>query len=362
MNTQTVFGRQDLERISEELLRQKNNKYDIVASTDNLCLVVNDPFNSVKMRVPNVGSEGNADFSITDYCHTQIATKTGIPTRYYRRMQEEGQLDLLTQNVNAWLPSKEKRLVRILDGSVRALLSDRYRIIDNYDILWKALETFAEIRNTHGISVVVKDAHITEQHLYIKAVSPQLVEEIQKVNGKELVQGGIIISNSEVGAGAVSIKPFIEVLVCSNGLISDKILRQVHAGRKNDVGIIDWSDETLMHEDLALFGKITDMIKFTFDPEIFKSWIGSINKVSSTKLEKPTVALDNVIKNFNIPEKKKEDLLNQMFAEDNSQWGLAMAITRCAQDESDYERQIEYEHIGAKVLEMTKEQLEKESA
>jgi hypothetical protein len=347
------FKKEDILHLSEELERQKNSKYDVVVSTENL-IVLKDG-DTIKMDVPVIREDNEVEgkqFGITDYCHSQIATKTGIPYRYYQKMQEEGKLDLLAQNINTWLPSKEKRLVRILDGKVRALLSDRYRVIDNYDILWKALESVSEVKKTYGIDVNIVDAKVTEQHLYIKAVSPQLTADIKKVTGLEPVVGGIIISNSEVGAGAVSIKPFIEVIVCTNGLISDKILKRIHTGRERDIGVIDWSDETLMHEDLALFGRIQDMIKYTFDPEIFKSWVDSINKVASVELNKPIIALDNVIKHFKIPEKKKESLLNQLFKEDKSQWGLAMAVTRCAQDEEDFEKRIELEHIGAQILEL----------
>ena len=35
----------------------------------------------------------------------------------------------------------------------------------------------------------------------------------------DTVQGGVIISNSEVGLGAVSVQPLLYRLVCTNGMV-----------------------------------------------------------------------------------------------------------------------------------------------
>ena len=353
------FGSKDFGAISQELLRQKNSKYDVVVPTNELIAVKDG--DTIKLDVPIIDDTGTKErFGITNHCHTQIATKTNIPMRYYRRMQDEGELELLAENINTWLPSKEKRLVRILDGKVRALLSDRYRVVDNYDILWQAMDTFDWVKKNHHLTIEFRDVKVTEQHLYIKVTAPELSAEIQKVNGKEAICGGVIISNSEVGAGAISVKPFIEVLVCSNGMISDRILKRIHTGKTRDIGKIDWSDETLMHEDLALFGKISDMIKTTFDPVIFNAWVDEINNVASREVSKPQLAVDNIIKHFKLPEKRKEALLDQFFKEDNSQWGLAMAVTRVAHDEEDYENKIELERIGAQILELPSDVITRE--
>ena len=52
--------------------------------------------------------------------HQQIAARLNIPFRYYKKMQSESP-DLLDQNVNRWLnQNPERRMIRVLDGKVRA--------------------------------------------------------------------------------------------------------------------------------------------------------------------------------------------------------------------------------------------------
>ena len=52
--------------------------------------------------------------------------------------------------------------------------------------------------------------------MYIKVVNPRLQADV--VPG-DVVQAGVIISNSETGLGSVTIQPLIYRLVCSNGMV-----------------------------------------------------------------------------------------------------------------------------------------------
>jgi hypothetical protein len=102
------------------------------------------------------------------------------------------------------------------------------------------------------------------------------------------------------------------------------------------------------------------MIQATFNPEVFQKWVDKINKVASVEIPKPMVAVDNIVKKFELPKSQRENLLNQFAKEGTTQWGLAMAVTRLAQDEQNYENQIQMERIGAQILDLTAEEIVKE--
>lgn len=337
-----------LKELAEELERQKHSRYDIVVPTDKL-LVFKDG-NTIKMDVPQL--DGNIkQHGITDWAHGQIANKTGIPKKYYDKMREEGKLNLLADNINTWMPDREKRMVRVLDNKVRALLSDRYRVIDNYDILYLTLKKFRDIGENQNMKINVLSQNLTPTNLYVKATSPDLSGQVMKYKGEtEPVEGGLIIQNSEVGAGSFQVKPFINVLVCTNGLISEQSFKKVHIGRSLGEGFVDWSNDTLRLEDEALWSKINDMISSTFKPEIFQKWLDEINDVSTTEVPKPTKAVDNIIKHYNVDKGLKDDLLDQFTKQAPTQWGMSMAVTRIAQNVDSYEKQIEMEKIGSELL------------
>lgn len=167
------MNRKTLGEIAQELERQKMSRYDIVVPTDMLKVCVDVGTNTISMSVPQVDG-GTKYHGINEYAHGQIANKCGIPKQYYDKLRSLGKYELLANNVNEFLPDKERRLVRVLDNDVRALLSDRYRVIDNHDVLYNVLGEFRNIQEHIGMNIDVDRADITDTHMYIKASSPEL--------------------------------------------------------------------------------------------------------------------------------------------------------------------------------------------
>jgi hypothetical protein len=123
-----------LPELAAELMRQAASKRDYVAP--NTALRYAPP--PVTGDVPGDKGEGLiiegiGQYAITDHAHNQLAEHLGIPKKYYDRMKHE-RPELLAANINTWLAAKpERRLVRTLDGHVRAFLSDRYRPLVRHD-------------------------------------------------------------------------------------------------------------------------------------------------------------------------------------------------------------------------------------
>ncbi|MCP4373893.1 MAG: hypothetical protein GY797_38190, partial [Deltaproteobacteria bacterium] len=113
-----------LQTLIEVLERQKPLKWDKKINSSQLEMVLSE--NQVGLQV-----NGNNHFSITKPCHSQIAERLEIPTKYYHKMVSESP-ELLISNVNTWIKKTEKDFfIRGLDVYVRALLSDRYKVMDH---------------------------------------------------------------------------------------------------------------------------------------------------------------------------------------------------------------------------------------
>jgi hypothetical protein len=85
---------------------------------------------------------------LTTVASSQLAERCDIPLPYWRRMAE-GHRDLLAANANYWLQRDGRSfLVRTLrhpddtdqPGLARAVLSDRYKVMDDLDVLMAALD------------------------------------------------------------------------------------------------------------------------------------------------------------------------------------------------------------------------------
>lgn len=296
-------------------------------------------------------------FGVSAIAHTQLAGFLDIPMPYYERMRALAP-DLLAQNANAWLQrSSGRRLIRTtLDDDarpqVRAFLSDRYRPLDNAQLLEAVLPQLA----AQGTRII--STEITEKRLYVKAVSERITAEVRP---GDVVMAGVVVTNSEIGFGALAIQPLTYTLKCANGLIAeDATLRQHHVGRRHgDPGDIDIrdliSDEARTADDRAFFLKVRDITKAALDVDLFRRQVERLQQAAKTPIT--SNHLDRVVeitaKRFGLSEDEGVGVLAHLVrGGDLSQWGLSSAVTRFSQDVDDYDRATDLERIGGRLIEL----------
>lgn len=342
-----------------ELERQKANSKDIVARSDSIEAVAMPAsfFESTKekegftlaLSIPT--DSGREQFPLTEFAHKQVASKMNIPQVYYDKMRDANQYELLAKNVNAWIGSKDKRLIRVLDNEVRAVLSDRYRPIDNYDLVWSFLDTVKDYKEK-GDDIEITACDITETRMYIRTLLPATGEVVKG----DAVRAMLLLQNSEVGAGKMSVALGMFRMICSNGMWGDDIVGRVHLGSKLDEGLVEWSEKTLRDVDVALFDQVKDTVRTAMEPQLWNAFLAKTTKTANLPLTPPMPEIvDLTSKQFKLTDKEKDKLLD-MFAVEagtvagKSQWGLANGITRLAKQADDADRQVELEKIGGEII------------
>ena len=296
------------------------------------------------------GTELIEPMTITGIAHRQIGTHLRIPAAYYDRMREE-RPDLLAYNANTWFKQESsQRMLRTLDGSARAYLSNRYRRIDNIDIAGVTLPILGGLPD-----IRFESCQITESRMYIKAVNPRLQAE---VSPGAIVQAGIIISNSEVGLGSVSIQPLIYRLVCSNGMVvNEAAARRNHVGRVTDSeeNFSVYSQATLDAEDKAFVMKIQDTVRAAVEEARFSQIVGKMQEAKAAQMDTHDVpaVVKLASKEFHITDSESTGVLQRLIeSNDLTLYGLSNAVTRHSQDVESYDRASELESIGYSILTM----------
>jgi len=355
MSEDLIYSENQVSEMAAEVLRQDKNKRDFLINTGvedfKMTLIpfdIRDKDKKIVMRMQkrlHVGEYGS--YPINDYTHGQIASRLEIPMRYYNRMLVDYP-ELLQHNVNSWFDRKKSdMMVRTLDGTARAFVSKRYRPLDNIDLMQAVIPTFEENKMN------IKQSAFTESRLYLKAIFPQMEAEIKK---GDIVQAGLIISNSEVGAGALKIEAMIWRLICSNGMITGTSLRKYHVGRGNDNedDIRQYfCDDTRKADDRAFFLKVRDVCKATARKDVFDNEVDKLKECTQNKLTgNIQKAVEVTGKRFSLLESESESVLHNLInGADLSQYGLANAVTNTAK-ESNYDRQVELERIGSHIIEL----------
>jgi len=284
------------------------------------------------------------DFGINGTAHGQIAARLGIPTKYYDRMAAEAP-SLLTTNVNEWFRRKpERRMLRTLDGNLRAFLSDRYQRIDNEEIAKVALPVLSKIPEIRIVS-----SQITESRMYIQAITPRLTENVAL---NDAVQAGVIISNSEIGAGAVSIAPVIYRLRCLNGMVvADQKYRAYHVGRRIEDSAELWADDTRQADDRAVLLKVRDMIAQAVDDVRFRENVDRMRGLTTARVTgNPAKVVEVLAKRIGANQDEQGGILRSLIeGGDLSAWGVLNAVTAQAHA-AEYDRSVEFEAAGGQLL------------
>jgi hypothetical protein len=342
-----------LSQLAERIESNQAKKKDIVAPAKVTTMVVNE-HNKTALEVPDQGR-----FPVLPVAAGQIGSRLGIPAKYYSRMEAEAP-DLLASNVNRWLgESDDTRMLRTLDGDLRAYLSDRYQRIEHEEIAAIALP----ILMNRG-DVTVRSCEITERRLYIQAIFNNIVSEVRGgVVPNDIVRAGVIITNSEVGLGAYNILPLIDREWCTNGcVINDGAMRKRHLGRQQAAGeLVDFSDETKRSQDETLMLESRDTIEACADEATFAMRVNSMSELTGAKIEgDPIKAVEVLAQKVNATQDESAGILRKLIeGGDLSAWGLLNAVTAQAHDDGvTYDRSVEFEAAGGQLLDLSPKEWE----
>ncbi|MFF0142640.1 DUF932 domain-containing protein [Streptomyces sp. NPDC005227] len=365
----------DLRDLVVILEDHKRRKQDVVVSAS--ALSFRDGNVQVEGMERQITEDGVTDvdgtYRPTAVADEGIADKLKIPTSYLRRMRAEN-VPLLDENVNAWLRQQPDRRFMLrtfrgdhtpgtapAEGVARALMSDSYKVMDNFDILLAALEGVQ--KSGHPTKVIGCD--LTDRRMYVRVESeavavmaPELLSGYHSpFDGRSgdqlpLVSAGFVITNSEVGSGAWSVTPRAVMQVCTNGLtIPMDVMRAVHVGAKHDEGVVSWSEDTQKKELEVITAKTADAVRTFLSREYIEAKLREIEAAAGRPVTEPTKTIEHVTKTLKISNEAKETILahfvrgGQMTA-----GGVMQAVTSTAQTLADADQAAALEALALPAL------------
>ena len=294
----------------------------------------------------------------------QMCAWAKIPVDYFKRMRS-GHDVLLEQNMNYWMQDAKpdvKRMLRLFflpDGNVvvRAWLSARYRPLDHIDLL---VQITPRIQRA-GVKIV--SAELTEERFYLRAVEPAISGTITKMDGSLVtICAGVSITNSEVGAGRLS----VEGMLLQGGdvaMLTAATIRKNHAGRavmlENDDEFEDsWEffrDTTRKLDDDALWAKVGDTIDAALEESRFTAELARLQEKAYTPVNVSEFQIVEIAtKRFKLTEDERERVLGNLFRQgDTSLLSISTAIAKAADGAGSYDRAYEIERAAADALNMS---------
>ncbi len=328
----------------------------------------------------------------TEVLDEGLAAKLAIPAGYLRRLRQQ-RPDLYDANVNGWLHDPDESrsfLVRCFRGDgdgpgiARAVMSDRYGIIDNLDVLMAALDG---VRRA-GVDVNIDGCDLTERRMYVRVVAPQIAafapdllagyrspwggqdvgngwtpdrvaraaqREGQAYAGDEpIVFAGFEFTNSEVGNGRFTITPRLTVQICGNGLtITADALSKVHVGARLDEGVIKWSRDTELRALDLVTAQTRDAVEHYLTPDYVKAKVTEIEAKAAAPVTDTVKTVELVAKTLSFTPEQQSTILDHFIRGGQlTAGGIMQAVTSAAQTITDADVAHTMEAAGLRALEI----------
>lgn len=350
-----------LTEMAAEIERINEVKKDFIVKTPALKMVDDNTI------IFGENGKDQESFGINDYAHGQIAGRLDIPKKFYDRMGRDypGMRTNLVNRLFHEAPvsqrtkdekesgeiimAKDRRMVRTLDGKIRAFVSDKFRPYDNYHVLGSALPPLLKMKEAGNLEI--KTCILTPIKMYLELTFPKLTAEVRV---GDVIQAGVIISNSEVGAGRVNVEGNIWRLWCKNGATSKSVFARNHVGRKiggNEDDYQTFQDDTIM-SDLNTFRlMLRDILKATISQAWIEKEAGLLRAGTYREIKEPEAMVQVVRDRYGILESETKKVFQNLCEEkDYTQYGLGNAITALAREMDDKDRAYEIQKKGYQVL------------
>lgn len=258
---------------------------------------------------------------------------------------------------------KFDRLVRIMKGDAsvgtycRAVLSNRYRIVDSYDLFFAVLEQLSKIK-LGGKPPEIWNARLSEDHFFGYAVAPGLTGQVDTTRASgdrwkglsnDFYNAAICFGNSETGAGGIFIRQAIVRSVSHAYTVGEDLVSERHVGKRLEADA-DLSSETIKAWNTAFFFEVQDHVKNAFDPDRFQAMLDRMNGATRDSVEDGVIATDALQVCYDLSEAAKTKIRNLFFkGGDTTRYGLLTAVSEAAATDMGADEAVAMEQISAEL-------------
>ena len=336
------------------------------------------------LRIEGANSLPTKEYRINEHALGQIATEVDIPVRALRNIRNNQKAQLHMDNVVTEMfrsRSDKAKMLRTYaaddksglgdrNGLLRAFVSSGFKTFDNVNLLQAVLPAMQEAPADWK---VVRGA-VSETKMYLQLKSNNL--EGAGANINDVMALGIGLSNSEVGAGSISLYQMLWTLVCLNGMQRGykNAERHVQSARDTDT----WQmlrPETKELDNQATAAKMSDIVAQLSKRETFEQLMEDMRVAGQDKLgdgtaETATAAMDKLVEVVKLQKSDSSGVLTGLIdtlqqdgyrGQPVSRATIANAITSHAH-KVDLDRRPEFESAAGRVLDLTPNQWERLAA
>ena len=358
-----------IKSIAAEVKAISENSRDYIVPRANLSALSTPDGLGIQLQLPNGEPQ---IYTPSQHAIRQLGQTLQMSGHYIKRLQAgdgQGYRDLLAHNLQTLLGLEPDRshMIRTVGDRARAVLSDSFRTVDNWDILKASLQAVSQaggevwnLRHDDDGGCFRFQAWNPQVREQLKMERPHHIFRPGKDDGDAFLYPVISVGNSELGTGSTFGSIGFLDGICSNTCIWSREVAKVHLGRKKDAGEYLASDETRKLESQMVVSQIRDLIRTAFSPEAFRAFVDKVEASMGREVPsevKATQLVSATSKLFKLDDSLAEGLLESFLTRgDKSAYGLASAVNSLARPESGIEicdaTAVELEETAGKIMQL----------
>ena len=268
--------------------------------------------------VVDVPSEGLKIYEPTSWTQGQVLTKLHIPRIYHDHLLKEGREDMLDYNINELMHMQELMMVRTVGKKARALVSPGFLPVDN-------LKLFSQVANSVRDTNMQRPetqkpaqfwkADVNDHRLYLHILDEGREFDVGK---SAKFSPMVIIKNSEVGDGSLSIEPGFYNWQCQNRHIMNALYTRAHRGVKLEEGT--YAEDTRETADLLLRKQVRDWMYNTLhEDKVFEAEAKALRESIEVKFDNVQEAVHRIADANKLTVAEETDIINAMMGDQTLQ-------------------------------------------
>jgi hypothetical protein len=375
----------DLKAVARD---RASRKFDVITNVQ-MCefFSVKGKPQHMQLTLPD-GNTSSVNAVIDDHAMELIAGYTHMYS-YHKHCMKEGKEDLATLNLNRWFQepdtntNRQRRMFRFWkpeshmaplpnDYRLRSFHSSQYMRLDD-EVYLDAI--IPEIEKFRDGALQIASCNQSDHFLNLKVTMPNLKKEV-KVG--DYVGAGVSFKNGETGLSNILGGGYLERLWCKNGaVLTDWVgnpFRRKHLTGVQPIGVMAqyWDNPSRYPKGNPEYGtyvaevrkQIQQLLEQCFSEAQFEKIVERLSATAheSTTIKKldppsgekqkrtiPALLLVGVESGLSrVAQENIYDALHK--AGDFTQWGFANAITRTANDHTNYDEATKLEEIGGNIM------------
>ena len=248
-----------------------------------------------------------------------------------------------------------RMLVRSVRGRIHGIMSDAYRRLDSRP----GVDAFCAAAQQFG--AVPIEGTITDTRIAIKAVLPKVFtlgrtrKDVHGDSFKDSVAIGVILRNSDFGAGKYSIAMYLLRVLCLNGMIGEMLLAQTHIGARLEEADF-FSKRTLELDSDTMVSATRDYVGAFLSPEGVERTVGLLNDAVGREIDLEHELNSTLKKAMSKDELKAVTAALQSVNEEEmplgppSAYRMANALSWVAGKSTDSDRRLDIERLAGDYL------------